>query len=172
MWHCVKVSNIATNFVVKRCKYKYWIAFCRCSRANAVHLICFSFRCNSYGPWTPTKCDSMPKWTTTTFLMSVVDALTEINLNCKGTCTCTVHSFFFWHRVLAQRYTCTLRTITLICLRHTVRSRHVRKKRVITLNPINYDFTNHTFVFYKSNLISLDLSFSMTHWWILEVLSL
>ena len=36
IWHsCVKVSNIATNFVVKRCKYKYmyWIAFCRCSRA-------------------------------------------------------------------------------------------------------------------------------------------
>ena len=33
IWHfCVKVSNIATNFVVKRCKYKYWIAFCRCSR--------------------------------------------------------------------------------------------------------------------------------------------
>ena len=30
--------------------------------ANAVHLICFSFRCNSYGPWTPTKCDSMPNW--------------------------------------------------------------------------------------------------------------
>ena len=27
--------------------------------ANAVHLICFSFRCNSYGPWTPTKCDSI-----------------------------------------------------------------------------------------------------------------
>ena len=25
----------------------------------AVHLICFSFRCNSYGPWTPTKCDSI-----------------------------------------------------------------------------------------------------------------
>ena len=24
--------------------------------------ICFSFRCNSYGPWTPTKCDSMPKY--------------------------------------------------------------------------------------------------------------
>ena len=21
--------------------------------------ICFSFRCNSYGPWTPTKCDSI-----------------------------------------------------------------------------------------------------------------
>ena len=33
MTFCVKVSNIATNFVVKRCKYKYWIAFCRCSRA-------------------------------------------------------------------------------------------------------------------------------------------
>ena len=27
---CVKVSNTATNFVVKRCKYKY---FCLCSRA-------------------------------------------------------------------------------------------------------------------------------------------
>ena len=27
--------------------------------AYAVHLICSSFRCNSYGPWTPTKCDSM-----------------------------------------------------------------------------------------------------------------
>ena len=25
----------------------------------AVHSICFSFRCNSYGPWTPTKCDSI-----------------------------------------------------------------------------------------------------------------
>ena len=34
IWHfCVKVSNIATNFIVKRCKYKYWIAFCWCSRA-------------------------------------------------------------------------------------------------------------------------------------------
>ena len=34
IWHfCVKVSNTATNFVVKRCKSKYWIAFCRCSRA-------------------------------------------------------------------------------------------------------------------------------------------
>ena len=34
IWHfCVKVSNTTTNFVVKRCKYKYWIAFCRCSRA-------------------------------------------------------------------------------------------------------------------------------------------
>ena len=39
-WQCIssfvfyiKVSNIATSFVVKRCKYKYWIAFCRCSRA-------------------------------------------------------------------------------------------------------------------------------------------
>ena len=31
---CVKVSNIATTFVVKRCKYKYWIAFCRCSRLS------------------------------------------------------------------------------------------------------------------------------------------
>ena len=66
MTFCVKVSNIATNFVVKRCKYKYWIAFCRFSRviwiaserraifsctANALHLICSSFRCNSYGPW-------------------------------------------------------------------------------------------------------------------------
>ena len=30
--------------------------------AHAVHLICYSFRCNSYGPWTPTKCDSMLKW--------------------------------------------------------------------------------------------------------------
>ena len=30
---CVKVGNSTTNFVVKRCKYKYWIAFCRCSRA-------------------------------------------------------------------------------------------------------------------------------------------
>ena len=71
IWHfCVKVSNIAKNFVLKRCKYKYWIAFCRCSRAiwiaseriaYAVHLIYYSFRCNSYGPWTPTKCDSMLK---------------------------------------------------------------------------------------------------------------
>ena len=34
IWHfCDKVSNIATNFVVKRCKYKYRIAFCRCLRA-------------------------------------------------------------------------------------------------------------------------------------------
>ena len=34
IWYfCVKVSNTATNFVVKRCEYKYWIAFCRCSRA-------------------------------------------------------------------------------------------------------------------------------------------
>ena len=34
IWHfCVKVNNTATNFVVNRCKYKYWIAFCRCSRA-------------------------------------------------------------------------------------------------------------------------------------------
>ena len=72
IWHfCVKVSNITTNFVVKRCKYKYWIAFCRCSRAIWIaserianfqarrNLICSSFRCNLYGPWTPTKCDSM-----------------------------------------------------------------------------------------------------------------
>ena len=28
IWHfCVKESNTTTNFVVKRCKYKYWIAF-------------------------------------------------------------------------------------------------------------------------------------------------
>ena len=27
--------------------------------ALAVHLICSSFRCNSYRPWTPTKCDSI-----------------------------------------------------------------------------------------------------------------
>ena len=38
--------------------FKHWIAFCRCSR-NAVHSIYFSFRCNSYDPWTPTKCDSI-----------------------------------------------------------------------------------------------------------------
>ena len=80
IWHfCVKlkVSNIATNFVVKRCKYKYWIAFCcvftghmNCIGKNsklsctayAVHLICSSFRCNSYGPWTQTKFDSMLPW--------------------------------------------------------------------------------------------------------------
>ena len=34
IWHfCIKVSNITTNFVVKICKYKYWITFCQCSRA-------------------------------------------------------------------------------------------------------------------------------------------
>ena len=69
-------SNTATYFVVKRCKYKYWIAYCRCShviwiaseRKANFHAqvrqcmkICFSFWCNSYGPWTPTKCDSMLK---------------------------------------------------------------------------------------------------------------
>ena len=30
---CVKVNNIAINLVAKRCKYKYWITFCLCSRA-------------------------------------------------------------------------------------------------------------------------------------------
>ena len=29
----------------------------------AVHSICFSFRCNSYGLWTPTKCDSILMFT-------------------------------------------------------------------------------------------------------------
>ena len=34
IWHfCVKVSNTTTDFVVKRCKYKYWIAIFRCSSA-------------------------------------------------------------------------------------------------------------------------------------------
>ena len=46
---------------------KHWIAFCRCLRAiwiaserkaNCMK-ICFSFRCNSHGPWTPTKWDSI-----------------------------------------------------------------------------------------------------------------
>ena len=27
--------------------------------AYALHSICFSFQCNSYGPWTLTKCDSI-----------------------------------------------------------------------------------------------------------------
>ena len=30
-----------------------WPVVTRCMK------ICFSFRCNSYGPWTPTKCDSI-----------------------------------------------------------------------------------------------------------------
>ena len=48
--------------------FKHWIAFCRCSRAiwmaseriaTQCMKFCYSFRCNSYGPWTPTKCDSI-----------------------------------------------------------------------------------------------------------------
>ena len=39
---------------------KHWIAFYRCSRAiKRCMKICSSFRCNSYGPWTLTKCNSI-----------------------------------------------------------------------------------------------------------------
>ena len=65
---CLILRKTGTKALVRECcrLNKHWIAFCRCSRAIwiaseriAVHLICYSFRCNSYGPWTPTKCDSI-----------------------------------------------------------------------------------------------------------------
>ena len=42
------------NCIGKNCK-------CSCT-AYVVHQIWYSFRCNSYGPWTPTKCDSVLKF--------------------------------------------------------------------------------------------------------------
>ena len=65
-------GSMFAYFLVKKSEtrfhtFRHWIAFCRCSRAiwiaserKANYMkICFSFRCNSYGPWTPTKCDSI-----------------------------------------------------------------------------------------------------------------
>ena len=86
IWHFfVKVSNTTTNFVVKR--LRYWIAFCRCSRAiwiaserkeNWMHRV-------SYGPWTPTKCDSMLN--TTSFIVNShgMRILVRFFLSCRFT---------------------------------------------------------------------------------------
>ena len=45
-----------------------------------MHRICFSFRCNSYGPWTPTKCDSILIFTS--FYNKVCRGFAYFNTKC------------------------------------------------------------------------------------------
>ena len=54
IWHrnVLKEVNSILAFI-SHCLFRHWIAFCWCMK------IYFSFRCNSYGPWTLTKCDSI-----------------------------------------------------------------------------------------------------------------